>query len=93
MALSHDSLQLIVDDIHVEIFSPSIDYFKDITKDGETGLYNYCPFTGMSLQFEENELEELLHNKRKIVDVYVNVTIGFSENHRNGVIITRQRDV
>lgn len=93
MALSHDSLQLIVDDIHVEIFSPSIDYFKDITKDGETGLYNYCPFAGMSLNFEENELEELLHNERKIVDVYVNVTIGFSENHRNGVIITRQRDV
>ncbi len=93
MALSHDSLQLIVDDIHVEIFSPSIDYFKDITKDGETGLYNYCPFAGMSLNFEENELEELLHNGRKIVDVYVHVTIGFSENHRNGVIITRQRDV
>ncbi|WP_407400402.1 hypothetical protein [Anaerovibrio sp.] len=92
MALSHNSLLLTVDDLHVDIFSPSIEYFDNITKDIETGLYNYCPFSGMSLNFEENELEELLHNERKIVDVYVSVTIGFSEDHGNGIIITRQRD-
>ena len=75
----------------MEIFSPNIDEVST-TKKNETGFYSYSPIQGMTLDFEEAELREFLHDERKIVKISINVTIGLKESreHSQGVIIIRK---
>lgn len=91
VALRTKTLFIKLNDVYVEIFSPNIDE-ENTTKNDETGLYSYSPTQGITLDFEKAELEEFLHNERKIVKIFVNVTIGVKEagEDSRGVIIKRK---
>lgn len=88
LAMVHNSLKIVLNGISVEISSPAIDEI-DVYKNEETGLLVYSPLSDLPLEFEEKELEQYLHDARKKIDIYVDVTIGFKNAHENGVIIIR----
>lgn len=88
VALKRDALYIKLNDITVDITSPEIDDF-DFDVDAETGLYEYAPVQGITLDFEKEELRNFFKDERKLVDVYINITLGFDVDGDNGVIIKR----
>ena len=88
VALKNNALYVKLNNVAVKITSPVLEDMG-VQKNKETGLYKYSPIQGIELDFEENELQGFLHDERKIVEVYINVTIGFNNEDENGIIITR----
>lgn len=88
VALKNNALYVKLNNVAVNIYSPVLEDMG-LQKNNETGLYKYSSIHGIELDFEENELQGFLHDERKIVEVYVNVTIGFNNDDENGVIITQ----
>ncbi len=90
IATNHNNLCVRLDDVIVDIYSPTIDEI-DAIKNADTGLYEYSPMSGLKLDFEESELREYIHDERKIIRVYFSVSIGVKEieEHNSCVIISR----
>lgn len=88
VALKRDALYIKLNEVTVDITSPEIDDF-DFDVDAETGQYEYAPIQGITLDFEKEELRNFFKDERKIVDVYINITLGFDMDGDNGVIIQR----
>lgn len=91
VALRKNSLYLNLNEVIVEISAPNVDKME-LEKSEETGLYKYSPIYGIELEFEKDDLQKYLYNERKVIDIYVNVTIGFSNNSEDATIITRSFD-
>ena len=88
VALKRDALYIKLNEVTVDITSPEIDDF-DFDVDAKTGQYEYAPIQGITLDFEKEELRNFFKDERKIVDVYINITLGFDMDGDNGVIIQR----
>ena len=91
MALRKNSLFLKLNDVIVEISTPSIEDVR-VKRSKESGLYVYTTVDGVKLEFEKEDLQKYIYNEYKVVKVYVNVTIGFSDNVDDAVIITRSSE-
>ncbi len=90
IALKHNDLCIRLDDVIVDIYSPTINEVNAVRNE-ETGLYSYSPVSGLKLDFEEGELREYIHDERKMIRVYFNVAIGIKdyEDYKSCVIISR----
>ena len=91
IACSEDALCIKLDDISVNIYSPNLDDV-DVKINEKTGLISYSPTADLSIDFEEYELKEYLHNERKVVDIFFSITLGVKKDLC--VILTRNnRDI
>lgn len=90
IALRQKNVCIRLDSVNVDIYSPTIEEVNAIRND-ETGLYSYSPLSGLKMDFEEGELREYIHDERKIIRVYFDVSIGIKEEdeQKSCVIITR----
>jgi hypothetical protein len=80
-----------LNDVIVEISTPSIEDVR-VKRSKESVLYVYTTVDGVKLEFEKEDLQKYIYNEYKVVKVYVNVTIGFSDNVDDAVIITRSSE-
>ncbi len=91
IALTEGSLYVKLNDIKVDIYSPTIDEIG-ITKNEGSNLYSYETRNSILLNFEEKELREYIHDERKIVDIRLNVSVGIRRNDDKeyAMLITRK---
>lgn len=85
MILKSNSIKVCIHSINVAIRSQSMSDEKQ-NYNKETGLYTYSIYSGMPIDFEENELEEFLHNQRKVVEISAKISV-WTPNERIGVLI------
>lgn len=89
LALKKDSVKVCIHSVEVTIRSQSISDEKQDYNE-KTGLYTYSIYSGMPIDFKENELEEFLHNNRKIVDISAKISVQTPEE-KIGILITEER--
>lgn len=85
MALNPNSIKVCIHSINVAIRPQSMSDEKQ-NYNKETGLYTYSICSGMPIDFEENELEEFLHNQRKVVEISAKISV-WTPDERIGVLI------
>lgn len=75
LALRKGSVEIYLHDVQVSIRPGTI---KDINvkPNKETGKFVYEAVSGMPVEFEENEIKELVHNERKIIEIILKVSIN-----------------
>lgn len=91
IALRKDTLFIKINDVIVDISSPSIEDFG-LEMSEVNNVYKYSPIYGIELEFEKDVLQKYLYDERKVIDVYLNVTVGFSDDEEDAVIIERTFD-
>lgn len=93
LACTDDALYIKLDDIIVEINSPKLTDI-DFKKNEETGLIYYSPISGITLEFNESELQSYLHNQRKVIDIFFSVTIGVRKKAKKelGTLVVRKNN-
>ena len=79
IAMCGNRFGFLLDDVTVEIYSPTIDEIGDIKKDDETGKYFYKLLNDKPFEFEENEIKAYIHDARKIIKISINATICMNE--------------
>ena len=75
LALRKGSVEIYLHDVQVSIRPGTI---KDINvkPNKETGKFVYEAVSDMPVEFEENEIKELVHNERKIIEIILKVSIN-----------------
>ena len=93
IALIDSSLYVKLNDIKVDIYSPTIDDVG-IQKSEDSSLYTYETRNRIALDFNEKELREYIHDECKIVDIRLNVSVGIrnTENNESALLITRTNE-
>lgn len=87
LALKKNSLEVYIQSVEAEICPLTLDEVDSLYND-ETGRYAYEIKRGVVVEFEKEELKNFLHDERKILTIYVNVSITHIDNV--GIIIQRQ---
>lgn len=90
IALKRNSIQVCLHDINVSIHSPSIKE-EIVEYDKETGKYNYSIMSGLTIDFDEDELKEFLYNNRKVINVTAKISIKVNEKLCGTIFTGRQR--
>lgn len=75
---------------NVSIHSPSIKK-ANVEYDKETGKYNYPIMSGLTIDFEEDELREFLYNNCKVINVTAKVSIQVNEKLVGTIFTGRKR--
>ncbi|MBQ8804693.1 MAG: hypothetical protein IJZ53_13780 [Tyzzerella sp.] len=84
--LKENAIQVSLIDVNVSVNSSSISEEK-VEYDNELDAYYYPIINGVPIEFTENELEEFLYNKRKIISVTAKISVNVKESPA-GTIIT-----
>lgn len=88
LACKNNNIYVKLENVTVEIHSPSIDEIE--TKRNENGTIRYSTIKGIALDFEENELKKYIFNERKIIDVFFDVKVGVVNSKKDvGTIVFR----
>ena len=74
LLLLRKKVYIYIKDISVEITPGNIKR-ENVFQNSQTGLYVYEIMSNMPVEFTETELEEYLHNQRKIVDIRLDIGI------------------
>lgn len=89
LALKRDSVKVYIHSIEVIIRSQSISDEKQDYNE-ETGLYTYSIYSGMPIDFKENELEAFLHDNRKVIEISAKISVQTSRE-RVGTLIMEEK--
>lgn len=89
LALKRDSVKVYIHSIEVIIRSQSISDEKQ-NYNKETELYTYSIYSGMPIDFKENELEAFLHDNRKVIEISAKISVQTS-GERVGTLIMGER--
>lgn len=77
-----------LDDVAVDIYSPTLDEMTSIIRNEESGIFTYEPTKGLPIEFEEKELREYLHDERKIIKISINASICMKDiNEESACVI------
>lgn len=88
LALKRDSIKVCIHSIEVEIRSQNISDEKQ-SYNKETGLYTYSIYSGMPIDFKENELEAFLHDNRKVIEISAKISVQ-TATERIGTLIVEK---
>lgn len=88
LALKRDSIKVWIHSIEVEIRSQNISDEKQ-SYNKETGLYTYSIYSGMPIDFKENELEAFLHDNRKVIEISAKISVQ-TATERIGTLIVEK---
>ncbi|WP_406038833.1 hypothetical protein [Succinimonas sp.] len=93
IATNTGEIYINITDVIVDIQSPSIEQSNDInfSKNNDSGTIIYNQGSGINLEFNESEFEQLITNERKIIDISVNMEIGIKEQdcHNRQIVIIK----
>lgn len=90
VALKEGAIQVCLHDVNVSIHSPNIRE-ADAEYGKENGKYKYSIMSGLPIDFEEDELREVLYNNRKVINVTAKVSIQVNEKPIGTVFTGRKR--
>ena len=89
LALKKDSVKVYIHSIEVIIRSQSISDEKQ-SYNKETELYTYSIYSGMPIDFKENELEAFLHDNRKVIEISAKISVQTS-GEKVGALVMEER--
>lgn len=91
IATNYGDLYIKLDDISVDISSPFPDEVE-VKRNDKNGLLSYSPISGMTIDFTESELREYIHDVRKIIKVYLSVSVGVRKTGKkdSNVVIIKE---
>ncbi len=90
IAFNNNDLFVLPKDISVKIYQPTPEEMG-FKSENEKGLYSYKTKEGIQLNFEKEELDNLIPNEHKIIEISVNVTLGANINEIYPAIITDKK--
>lgn len=85
LALKTGSVKVCIHSIEVKIRPQKISDERQSYNE-ETGLFTYSIYSGMPIDFNENELEAFLHDSRKVVEISAKISVQ-TEKERIGALI------
>lgn len=85
LALKTGSVKVYIHSIDVKIRPQKISDERQSYNE-ETGLFTYSIYSGMPIDFNENELEAFLHDSRKVVEISAKISVQ-TEKERIGALI------
>ena len=74
LALKKDSVKVYIHSIEVIIRPQSMADEKQSFNE-KKGLYTYSIYSGMPIDFKENELEAFLHDNRKVIEISAKISV------------------
>lgn len=89
LALKKDSVKVYIHSIEVIIRPQSISDEKQ-SYNKETELYTYSIYSGMPIDFRENELEAFLHDNRKVIEISAKISVQTS-GEKVGTLVMEER--
>ena len=89
LALKKDSVKVYIHSIEVRIRPQSISDEKQSYNE-ETELYTYSIYSGMPIDFRENELEAFLHDNRKVIEISAKISVQKS-GEKVGTLVMEER--
>lgn len=87
LLLEEGSLQIFIQDVNIRTHSGTLED-EEFEYDANTGLYSYEVTKGIPIEFTEQELVKYVHDKRKIVDIVLSISLKKKQGKIGTLLLT-----